>query len=174
MKRKKQSAQLFVLLIAIILISVASHILGTPAYTGAVVQIDSLDDALGNIDELQEEYNTQAETIPTFFISLFGNEVIKFTIQRNDDSEIILGIKTTDGKITTIDESNEEITEEEYTMSVQLTEETFDTILHAENQRAAARAAFESGAITYEAVTFKAKVKTTVAEIALTIYSWFS
>ncbi len=174
MKRKKQSVKLFVLLIAVLLISTVIYSLGAPTYTGAVIQINSLDDTLNNLEDLQEEYNIQAETIPAFFTFTFGNEVIKLTIKRNDDSEIILGIKTTGGKITTIDENNEEIIEEEYTMYVQITEETFDTILHAEDQLTASTIALENGAITYEAVTFKANVKTTVVEIALTIYSWFS
>ncbi len=155
------STILFLLLVFIMLIK-------APAYTGKVIEINNLDDALNNLDELKDGYNTKADGLPGFISRIFGNEVMRIEIMRRNGSVEEIDLKTVAGKAVKVDDVNESCT-----MEINTNEDTFDKILSSENQLDAFRKSLDKKEISYKALKFKTKLKVGTIRTILRVRSWF-
>lgn len=158
-----------ILPITILFAGIIFLFLTSPSYTGKIIEINSLDDVMNNLDRIKTEYNNNLEYVPGFVKTIFGNEIINISVNRNNEQIINLGIETEDGKITKL--SN--ITSP-YTMNVWLNEETFEKILKSDNQIDTLKESLDNKEINYQGLRFPTKIKTGFAKFFVNIWNWFS
>jgi len=164
----EQKAKLAIYLAVIILVSGSIGAVSSPTFTGKVVYVDNLDDALNNLDEAKDNYNEGAEHLPDFFTKMFGNEVIKLNIERNNGTTHTLGIKTDQGIIVAIND-----VDDPYTLEVWFSEETFDNLIKSDDQLNEIRKGLNNGDIKYKAFKFSTKIKTGLGKVFFNVMSWF-
>jgi len=152
----------------ILITLILAMMIRVPAYTGRVVEVNNLDDALNQIDELKDEYNLKANTFPSFIARIFGNEVMHIEVTRRNGSVENVDIKTIRGKV--IDLNN--ITEP-YTLKITTDEDTFDEVLGSEDQIKAFKRALDTKKIKYESLRFRTKMKMGTVRTVLAIRSFF-
>jgi len=152
----------------VIIVLVATF--SSPRYNGNVVSVIDTQYLLNNTDDVKDGYNANIENVPGFFKAIFGNEVIKLSIQMDSGSTKILYIKTHKGKIVNISDNDTTI----HTLEVQTNETTVNKILSSNDQIREINKALKEGLISYKAVTFRAKVKTKIAGMGYHIWSWFN
>jgi hypothetical protein len=151
-----------------LIVLIFAMIIRTPAYTGKVVEVNNLDDAINQLDELKEEYNLKANTFPGFIARIFGNEVMHIEITRTNGSVEDIDVKTVNGKV--IDVNN---VTDPCTLNINTNEDTFEQILNSEDQIKAFKRALDTKKIKYESRTFKTRVKMGAVRTALLVRSFF-
>jgi hypothetical protein len=141
-------------------------VVSSPRYTGNVVRVPDTKYLLDNSDEVKDEYNANIDNIPGFFKTLFGNEIITLNVKMDDGSDEVLYIKTRKGKITSIDDVLENST-----LLVWADENTIDNISASDDQIKAINKALKDDKLSYEAVSFKTKLKTTLAGLGFIVWN---
>jgi len=163
-----QRTKITIYLAVIILLSGSIGAVSSPSFTGKVVHVQNLDDALNNLDKAKDNYNAGADNLPSFFTNLFGNEVIKLNIERRNETNETLIIKTDSGRVVAIND-----VEEEPTLEVWFNEDTFDDLIRSEDQLESIKNGLNNGDIKYEAFKFSTKIKTGLGRIFFNVRSWF-
>lgn len=167
MKSKQNQIKLYTSIIIVVAIFSIALLL-KPEITGRVVEINTLDDAMNNLETIKEDYNQNIEEIPNFITTIFGDEVIDMTITRNDEEDVKLEIETENGKIVNLNN-----VEKEFTLEVIMSEETFNEILQSENQITTLRECLKDDSITYNSLKFTTSMKVATSRMFLSIRSWF-
>lgn len=133
-----------------------------------VASADIVDDLNNKVDE----YNANAEYLPSYLKSLLGNEAIKLAIVTDDGDEIFMKAITEDGYITVFEEVDED-EDFDATMIVGANEATIRSILKSSDPLAEFIAAKDNGEIVIEPVGFVNTVKYTVANVVLKVSQLF-
>ncbi len=157
----------FILILSIGLLIFSKH--NNNNITGAVTGTQTLDDAIKNKDSLIQKYNQFADEMPKFIRSVFGNEIIELNVKRETGEDYNTIIVTENGFV--VDSPEEDSLEP--TLNVEMNEDTFESVLNSENQVDAFTEAIKKDEIEYSAKTFGTKVKTGIADVILTVMSWF-
>lgn len=125
-------------------------------------------DVVGDLDLKVNEYNENADQLPSFLKSLLGNEVIKLAIMTNDGKEIYLKLVTEDAYVTIFEkiDKNTDIGE---TIVIGTSEDTIQKILSSEDPLTTFLDAKENGDIVIEPVGFVNNIVFTVANVLLKI-----
>ena len=123
-------------------------------------------DIVSDLDIKVNEYNENAENLPSFLKSLLGDEVIKLVIMANDGEEIYIKAVTEDAYVTVFEEidGNTEIGE---TIIIGTSEDTVQSILNSEDPLTTFLDAKDNDEIIIEPVGFVNNVTFTVANILL-------
>jgi len=159
---------IFISAVLLIFVVAFLFLLGSPTYTGKVIEVNNLDDALGNLEGIKDEYNENTNRLPGFIPRIFGNEIMQIEITRRNGSVENVDVKTIAGKVVQVDDINES-----YTMKINTSEDTFDRILSSEDQLDAFRKALDKKEISYKALKFKTKLKIGTIRTILKVRSWF-
>jgi len=129
-------------------------------------------DIVNDLDNKVNEYNQNAEYVPSYLKSLLGNEVIKLVIVTDDGEERYIKAITEDAYITTFEEVDEN-TEFDATMVVGANEATVRTIINSQDPLQEFIAAKDNGEIVIEPVGFVNTVKYTVANVVVKVAQLF-
>jgi len=127
-------------------------------------------DLLDDPEAAKEDYNSNIEKVSGFVKNLFGNELIKLSVDMDDDEDKVLYIKTERGLILYINDT----VETEPTLLMWTDEETIDEISAAENQIDTFRNALDSGSLRYQTNAFMTGFKVGVAKTVFTVVGWFT
>ncbi len=133
-----------------------------------VASADIVDDLNIKVDE----YNANAEYLPSYLKSLLGNEVIELAIVTDDGDEVYIKAITEDGYITTFEEVDED-EEFDATMIVGANEATVRSVIRSSDPLAEFIAAKDNGEIVIEPVGLVSTVKYTVANVVLKVSQFF-
>ena len=106
-------------------------------------------DIVNDLDNKVNDYNQNAEYVPSYLKSLLGNEVIKLVIVTDDGEERYIKAITQEAHITTFEEVDEN-TEFDATMVVGANEATVRTIMNSQNPLQEFIAAKDNGEIVIE------------------------
>jgi leucyl-tRNA synthetase len=129
-------------------------------------------DIVNDLENKVNEYNQNAEYVPSYLKSLMGNEVIQLVIVTDDGEERYIKAITEDAHITTF-EAVDENTEFDATMVVGANEATVRTILNSQNPLQEFIAAKDNGEIVIEPVGLVNTVKYTVANVVMKVSQLF-
>ncbi|MDP2217317.1 MAG: hypothetical protein Q8J68_08535 [Methanolobus sp.] len=129
-------------------------------------------DIVNDLENKVNEYNQNAEYVPSYLKSLLGNEVIQLVIVTDDGEERYIKAITEDAYITTFEEVDEN-TEFDATMVVGANEATVRTIINSQNPLQEFIAAKDNGEIVIEPVGFVNTVKYTVANVVMKVSQFF-
>ncbi len=129
-------------------------------------------DIVEDLENSVNEYNANAEYVPSYLNSLLGNEVIKLVIVTDEGDERYIKAITEDAYITIFEEVNEDA-EFGATMIVGSNEATIRTLLSSSDPLSEFIAAKDNGEIVIEPVGFVNSVKFTVANVVLKVSSFF-
>jgi uncharacterized protein YxeA len=129
-------------------------------------------DIVNDLDNKVNDYNQNAEYVPSYLKSLLGNEVIKLVIVTDDGEERYIKAITEDAYITTFEEVDEN-TEFDATMVVGANEATVRTILNSQNPLQEFIAAKDNGEIVIEPVGLVNTVKYTVVNVVMKVSQLF-
>ncbi|WMW23317.1 hypothetical protein RE476_05685 [Methanolobus mangrovi] len=123
-------------------------------------------DVVSDLDIKVNEYNENADKLPSFLKSLLGNEVIKLVILTNDEEEIYIKAITEDAYITVFEEidENDEIGE---TIIIGTSENTVQSILNSEDPLTTFLDAKDNGELIIEPVGFVNNLTFAVANVLL-------
>lgn len=125
-------------------------------------------DVVSDLEIKVNEYNENADKVPSFINSLLGNEVIKLVIAANDGSDIYIKGVTENSYITTFEVVDAD-TEVGENIIIRTNEATVQEVMNSEDALSTFLDARDSGDIVIEPVGFMNSVKFTVANIALQI-----
>lgn len=134
-----------------------------------VASADIVDDLENKVDE----YNQNAEYVPSYLKSLLGDEVIKLVIVTDEGDERYIKVVTEDSIITTFEEVDED-TEFDATMVVGANEATVRTIINSQDPLDEFIAAKDNGEIVIEPVGLVNTVKYTVANVIMEVSQLFN
>jgi len=129
-------------------------------------------DIVSDLDNRIDEYNENAEYVPSYLQSLLGDEVIKLVIVTDEGNERYIKAVTEDSYITTFEEVDED-TEFDASMVVGLNEATARTILSSSDPLNEFIAAKDNEEIVIEPVGLINTVKYTVANVVMQVSSLF-
>jgi uncharacterized protein YxeA len=129
-------------------------------------------DIVNDLDNKVNDYNQNAEYVPSYLKSLLGNEVIKLVIVTDDGEERYIKATTEDAYITTFEEVDKN-TEFDATMVVGANEATVRTIINSQNPLQEFIAAKDNGEIVIEPVGLVNTVKYTVANVVMKVSQLF-
>ena len=123
-------------------------------------------DVVSDLDLKVNEYNENAENLPSFLKSLLGDEVIKLVIMTNDGEEIYIKAVTENAYVTVFEEIDEN-TEIGETIVIGTSEDTVQSILNSEDPLATFLDAKDNGELIIEPVGFVNNVTFAVANVLL-------
>ncbi len=129
-------------------------------------------DIVDDMDNKVNEYNQNAEYVPSYLKSLLGDEVIKLVIVTDEGDERYVKAITEDGYITTFEEVDEG-TEFDATMIVGANEATVRTIINSGDPLNEFISAKDNGEIVIEPVGLVSTVKYTVGNVVMKVSSFF-
>ncbi|MDD5086280.1 MAG: hypothetical protein PHV16_00865 [Candidatus Nanoarchaeia archaeon] len=152
----------------ILLVLIFAMVISAPAYTGRVIDVNNLDDALNQVNELKDEYNLKSNTFPSFIARIFGNEVVNIEITRRNSSVENIDMKTVNGKIIKLNNITEP-----FTLKITTDEDTFDEVLNSDDQIRAFKKALDKRKIRYQSMRFRTTMKMGTVRTVLAIRSFF-
>jgi hypothetical protein len=123
-------------------------------------------DVVSDLDIKVNEYNENAENLPSFLKSLLGDEVIKLVIMTNDGEDIYIKAVTEDAYVTVFEEIDEN-TDIDENIIIGTSEDTVQSILNSEEPLTTFLDAKDKDEIIIEPVGFVNNVTFTVANILL-------
>ena len=129
-------------------------------------------DIVNELDNKVNEYNQNAEYLPSTLKTLLGDEVIKLVIVTDNEDERFIKAITEDGYITSFEEVDED-TDFDATMIVGANEFTVRTLIRSSDPLAEFMAAKDNGEIVIEPVGIISTVKYTVASVVMKVTSLF-
>lgn len=129
-------------------------------------------DIVNELDNKVNEYNQNAEYLPSTLKTLLGDEVVKLVIVTDNGDERYIKAITEDGYITSFEEVDED-TEFDATMIVGANEFTVRTLIRSSDPLAEFMAAKDNGEIVIEPVGLVSTVKYTVASVVMKVTSLF-
>jgi hypothetical protein len=133
-----------------------------------VASADIVDDLENDIDE----YNANVDAVPSYLVTLLGDETIKLVIVDDEGDEVYIKAITEDAVITTFEEVDED---EDFgaTMVVGANDFSIRSVLRASDPLSRFIAAKDNGEIVVEPVTVTSTVKYTVASVVMDVTSLF-
>ncbi|WP_370574147.1 hypothetical protein [Methanomethylovorans sp.] len=134
-----------------------------------VASADIVDDLENKVDE----YNQNAQYVPSYLESLMGNEVIKLVIVTDEGEERYIRAVTEESYITAFEEVDEDA-EFNATMVVGANEATVRTIINSQDPLREFIAAKDNGEIVIEPVGLVNTVKYTVANVVMKVSQLFN
>lgn len=123
-------------------------------------------DVVNDLSVAVNEYNENADQVPSFLKSLLGDEVVKLVIMTNDGEEIYIKAITEDAYITTFEEVDAD-TEIGETIIVGTSEDTILEILSSDDPLGTFLDAKDNGEIVIEPVGLTNSVTFAVANVLL-------
>ncbi|MEZ5335046.1 MAG: hypothetical protein R2741_07340 [Methanolobus sp.] len=123
-------------------------------------------DVVSDLEVKVNEYNENADQLPSFLKSILGDEVIKLVITANDGSEIYIKAVTEDAYVTSFEvvDADTEIGE---TILIETNEATVQEIMNSEDPITSFLDAMDSGDLVIEPVGIMNNITFTVANIVL-------
>jgi hypothetical protein len=133
-----------------------------------VASADIVDDLENDVDE----YNANVAAVPSYLVTLLGDETIKLVIVDDDGDEVYIKAITEDAVITTFEEVDDD---DDFgaTMVVGANEFTVRSVLRASDPLSEFIAAKDNGEIVVEPVGVTSTVKYTVASVVMDVTSLF-
>jgi transcriptional regulator with PAS, ATPase and Fis domain len=125
-------------------------------------------DIVNDLDVKVNEYNENADYLPSYLKSLLGDEVIKLVIVDDSGEEIYIKAVTENAYVTTFEEVAED-TEFDATMVIGASEGTVRSVMDSETPLETFVEAKDNGDIVIEPVGFVNNVTYTVANVVLKI-----
>jgi len=141
----------------VVLLFMISSVSAFSIVTGNVISARQL---LDDPEAAKEEYNANIEHVSGLVKNLFGNELIKLSVDMKDGNDKVMFIKTQKGMILYVNGS----VDKEPTLFMRTDEDTIDDISKAENQADVFKAAIDDGSLTYKANAFMTGFKVGVAK----------
>tara|TARA_Y100000310_G_scaffold285374_1_gene308795 strand:- start:2501 stop:2983 length:483 start_codon:yes stop_codon:yes gene_type:complete len=118
------------------------------------------------LPELEEIYNLQFDTVPSWVKAVIGSEKLNVVIVMNDNSLIHIGILLNSGKIVAMRKGRLK----DPTVNVYLKESQIDKVLALHGHKARLKAIkdlYDDDLISYEATSFRAQAKLATVELAV-------
>ncbi|TQD25180.1 hypothetical protein [Methanolobus vulcani] len=133
-----------------------------------VASADIVDDLENDIDE----YNANVDAVPSYLVTLLGDETIKLVIVDDEGDEVYIKAITEDAVITTFEEVDKD---EDFgaTMVVGANDFSIRSVLRVSDPLSRFIAAKDNGEIVVEPVTVTSTVKYTVASVVMDVTSLF-
>nr|WP_321497650.1 hypothetical protein [uncultured Methanolobus sp.] len=125
-------------------------------------------DIVNDLDIKVNEYNENAESLPSYLKSLLGDEVIKLVIVSDAGDEIYIKAVTENAYVTTFEEVPED-TEFDATMIIGASEATVRSVIDSETPLETFVEAKDNGDIVIEPVGLVNSITYTVANVVLKI-----
>lgn len=129
-------------------------------------------DIVNDLENDIDEYNENVDSVPSYLVSLLGDEVIKLVIVTDEGDEVYVKAITEDAYITTFEEVDGD-EDFDATMVVGANEFTVRTILNSADPLNEFIAAKDNGEIVVEPVGLVNTVKYTVANVVMQVTSLF-
>lgn len=120
-----------------------------------------------NIEDLKSNYNKNLDTVPGIVKSLIGNEIINLYFTPSNGPTVVMGTKTYDAMILTLQDKPYE----KPTMNVYISENTVQALM---DNKMTVQEALDLGKIKYKSLRFKTKVKTGLVKPIFRVWSWFT
>jgi hypothetical protein len=133
-----------------------------------VASADIVDDLESDVDE----YNDNVAAVPSYLVTLLGDEEIKLVIVDDDGDEVYIKAITEDASITTFEEMDED-DDFDASMIVGANEFTVRSVLSSSDPLSEFIAAKDNGEIVVEPVGVTSTVKYTVASVVMEVTSLF-
>ncbi|MBP1909282.1 hypothetical protein [Methanolobus bombayensis] len=133
-----------------------------------VASADIVDDLENDVDE----YNANVAAVPSYLVTLLGDEDIKLVIVDDDGDEVYIKAITEDAVITTFEEIDAD-DDFDASMIVGANEFTVRSVLRASDPLSEFIAAKNNGEIVVEPVGVTSTVKYTVASVVMDVTSLF-
>ena len=125
-------------------------------------------DIVNDLDVKVNEYNENAESLPSYLKSLLGDEVIKLVIVSDAGDEIYIKAVTENAYVTTFEEVPDD-TEFDATMIIGASEATVRSVIDSETPLETFVEAKDNGDIVIEPVGLVNSITYTVANVVLKI-----
>jgi len=120
-----------------------------------------------NIEDLKSNYNQNLDKVPGVIKSLIGNEVINLYFTPSNGPTVVIGTKTYDAMILTLQDKPYE----KPTMNVYISENTVQALI---DNKMTIQEALDLGKIKYKSLRFKTKIKTGLVKPIFRVWSWFT
>ncbi|WP_340820517.1 hypothetical protein [Methanolobus sp. WCC4] len=129
-------------------------------------------DIVSDLENDVDAYNANVDSVPSYLVTLLGDETIKLVIVDDDGDEVYVKAITEDAYIMTFEEVDED---EDFgaTMVVGANEFTVRTVLRSSSPLSEFIAAKDNGEIVVEPVGVTSTVKYTVATVVMEVTSLF-
>jgi transcriptional regulator with PAS, ATPase and Fis domain len=129
-------------------------------------------DIVNDLENDVDEYNANVAAVPSYLVTLLGDEDIKLVIVDDDGDEVYIKAITEDAVITTFEEIDED-EDFDASMVVGANEFTVRSVLRASDPLSEFIAAKDNGEIVVEPVGVTSTVKYTVASVVMDVTSLF-
>lgn len=129
-------------------------------------------DIVNDLENDVDEYNANVAAVPSYLVTLLGDETIKLVIVDDDGDEVYIKAVTEDAVITSFEEVDDD---EDFgaTMVVGANEFTVRSVLRSSDPLSEFTAAKDNGEIVVEPVGVTSTVKYTVASVVMEVTSLF-
>ncbi|MDK2831536.1 MAG: hypothetical protein PWQ75_1288 [Methanolobus sp.] len=129
-------------------------------------------DIVNDLENDVDEYNANVAAVPSYLVTLLGDETIKLVIVDDDGDEVYIKAVTEDAVITSFEEVDDD---EDFgaTMVVGANEFTVRSVLRSSDPLSEFTAAKDNGEIVVEPVGVTSTVKYTVASVVMDVTSLF-
>ncbi|WMW25842.1 hypothetical protein RE474_03755 [Methanolobus sediminis] len=129
-------------------------------------------DIVSDLENDVDEYNANVGAVPSYLVTLLGDETIKLVIVDDDEDKVYIKAITEDAVITTFEEVDGD---EDFgaTMVVGANEFTVRSVLRSSDPLSEFIAAKDNGEIVVEPVGVTSTVKYTVASVVMDVTSLF-
>ena len=151
-----------VFLILVIAITLFSLLLNQYSfeYSGSVVKDFNARKALVDLDKIKNTVNENADKIPNFIKTVFGNENINIKLTTNEGTVVDLWVKTQNAKIVSLDYGELD----NPTIIVYTSEDTLNRIAKSEKPTDELLYAMNSGEIRYETKTVTSGIRASIGK----------
>ncbi|SFM85064.1 hypothetical protein [Methanolobus profundi] len=129
-------------------------------------------DIVKDLENDVDEYNANVDSVPSYLVSLLGDEVIKLVIVTDDGDEVYVKAVTEDASIVSFEEVDDD-EDFDATMVVGANEFTIRSVLRSSDPLSEFIAAKDNGEIVVEPVGVTSTVKYTVASVVMDVTSLF-
>nr|WP_321497483.1 hypothetical protein [uncultured Methanolobus sp.] len=129
-------------------------------------------DIVSDLENDVDQYNANVAAVPSYLVTLLGDEDIKLVIVDDDGDEVYIKAITEDAVITTFEEIDDD-EDFDATMVVGANEFTVRSVLRSSDPLSEFIAAKDNGEIVVEPVGVTSTVKYTVASVVMEVTSLF-
>ena len=129
-------------------------------------------DIVSDLENDVDQYNANVAAVPSYLVTLLGDEDIKLVIVDDEGDEVYIKAITENAVITTFEEIDED-EDFDATMVVGANEFTVRSVLRSSDPLSEFIAAKDNGEIVVEPVGVTSTVKYTVASVVIDVTSLF-
>ena len=120
-----------------------------------------------NIEDFKSNYNKNLDKIPGIVKFLIGNEIINLYFTPSDGPTVVIGTKTYDAMILTLQDKPYE----KPTMNIYISENTVQALI---DNKMTVQEALDLKKIKYKSFRFKTKIKTGLVKPIFRVWNWFN